>query len=603
MSRRIIWMLGIGLLVLSQVSWAGVRASVDRNRVYEGDTLTLTLEADGNVQGSPDLGALRADFEVLGTGRSSNISIVNGRQSFTTGWQVSLRPRRLGDLIVPPIEIDGEKTRAIVVHVEKVPPEVAKRNAEQLFVETEVDSGGHDPYVQQQVKLVVRLYYRVRLLDGELSEPQPDGDVVFERLGDDRRYETIRNGKRYKVIEREYAMFPQRSGELRIPSVVFNGRVALRQPPRRRPPSTRMEGLIERFFGDDPFMDDFFTNSPFGQRGKRVVARSPSRTLKVLPPPKDYHGGDWLPAADIELHDSWTDAPPTPRVGEPVTRVLTLRAKGLEASQLPEPAIEPSAGYKVYPEASTTRDQLADGWVVGEIRREFAIVPTRPGKLVLPEIRVHWWDTRENRERDTVLPRWELKVLPGVKGQAPSAPPPSAAATPTSNAKNPPSGAAPESLGKGDEEPASWWPWLAALGALLVALAIARWARKRHGGESGAPVEAPSAVPRGALGAARRALREACGRGDSREVARAILALARAQWPERPPLDLRALARRVPGQAARLERLDRALFSGGSLDAAELKALCDDLRNGLEASGADDARKQEDADLAPLYPG
>ncbi len=609
MTTRIFRLLAIGLLMLAQAARAEVSASVDRDRIYEGDTLTLILESDGNVQGSPDLTPLQGDFEVLGTGRSSNIRIINGQQSISTGWQIRLRPRRLGDLIVPPLSVGGEKTRPLVVHVGKVPPEVARKNAEQLFVETEIDSGGHPPYVQQQVKLTVRLYYRVRLLDGELSEPTPDGDVVFERLGDDKRYETVRNGKRYKVIEREYAMFPQRSGELHIPSVVFSGHAALRRPARSHRPSSRLDSLMQRFFGDDPFMDDFFANSPFGARGKRLVARSPSQTLKVLPPPKDYHGSDWLPAAGIELHDSWTENPPQPRAGEPVTRVLTLRAKGLEASQLPQLEIAPSADYKVYPEPATSRNLLADGWVVGELRREFAIVPTHAGKLVLPPIRVHWWDTQQNKERDTVLPRWELSVLPGQGVSSTSSPATSAPEQKNDESAEAPAqsasalGPSPGSRDLGNRI-ADHWPWLAALMALLLALSVTWWTRRKRAAVRAAAGEPPATNPRAGNQAARAALREACQRNDTRALARALLQLARAEWPEQPPLDLRALARRLPDQAEILERLDRALFAGGTLEADDTRTLCEAFRNGLGQKAKHEEKKgREGTDLAPLYPG
>jgi hypothetical protein len=58
---------------------AGVRASFDRPTVYEGDTVTLTIEVDGaKPGGEPDLSPLAQAFDVLGTSTGSQISIING---------------------------------------------------------------------------------------------------------------------------------------------------------------------------------------------------------------------------------------------------------------------------------------------------------------------------------------------------------------------------------------------------------------------------------------------------------------------------------------------------------------------------------------------
>lgn len=593
------------LLLLLLLPWlllntaeAGVSASVDRQTVYEGDTLTLTLESDGGISGKPNLSALKKDFEVLSSGTFSSFSFNNGRQSSRSGWRIQLRPKRIGDLVIPAIPMGGDKTRPIMVHVLPVPPEVAQRNAEKLFVETEIDTGGRAPYVQQQVKLTVRLYYRVRILDGQMSEPQPDADVIFERLGKERRYETVRNGLRYQVIERDYAMFPQRSGELRVPSVVFNGRIAKPKAPRRQRRSFG-DPLLDRFFEEDPF--DVFETDPFFAKGERVIARSTSKTLKVLPPPKQFKGRHWLPAADVKLYDSWSESPPTLRVGEPVTRVLALRAKGLEGSQLPELELADGPGFKVYPEQPATSNRVEDGWVVGEIQRAFAIVLQKAGKLVLPEVHVRWWDTTQDKERETVLPRWELEVQPGAGGQTKVAPPSPAKAAPAPRSE--------PTATPANEVQANrwqWWPW--ALAVLLAMALLGLWLIRRTKRQLQRPAPTEQQEPSrprvqsdaAALGRAREALAQACEVGDPRKVAAALLAMARAQWPDDPPLDLSALARRRPDQAAAFEALDRALYGGGERD-VNWRGLCGTFRDGFGKAAGTQGSTQED-ELPPLYP-
>ena len=59
-------------------------------------------------------------------------------------------------------------------------------------------------------------------------------DAVVERLGEDRRFSASLGDQTYQVIERDYAIFPEKSGELYIPPVQFRGRVASGDPTARR---------------------------------------------------------------------------------------------------------------------------------------------------------------------------------------------------------------------------------------------------------------------------------------------------------------------------------------------------------------------------------
>ena len=63
------------------------------------------------------------------------------------------------------------------------------------FIEAEADSKQKN-YVQQQIPFRVRLYNDGSLIGGELAEPQVE-NAVIERLGDEVRYSTTRNGRRY----------------------------------------------------------------------------------------------------------------------------------------------------------------------------------------------------------------------------------------------------------------------------------------------------------------------------------------------------------------------------------------------------------------------
>ena len=406
-------------------AWAEVRASLDRNRVYEGDSLTLTIEVQGTTSQQPDLSALRQDFDVVSTASGTQVSIVNGRRSDTTRWQVTLSPRRTGKIQIPALRVGSERTAPLTLTVADA--SAVPQRDEQVFVEFEADLPSGTAYVQQQVPLTVRLYSAAPLRQGTLTDPRADHAVV-ERLGEDKRYTAARGGKRYQVIERRYALSPEQSGLLHVPPVVFKGNLPAEGGGR----SARRGTAFERF-RNDPFFDRFFDNStldrlfnedPFAalEPGRAVAVRSQGLDIQVKPRPETA-GNHWLPAEDLVLEDSWAGKAPELRVGEPVTRTLTLRARGLSGSQIPQIPLDAGDAVRVYPETPRSDTRTDGSLIYGTSEQAFALIPERAGQLRLPEIRIQWWDTQANREREAVVPALDAKVRPGVNGTTEAQPP------------------------------------------------------------------------------------------------------------------------------------------------------------------------------------
>ena len=95
-SARAGWLLMLSLLAMfsSNVA-ADVHATLDRTTIAAGDTVTLTIEAEGqHSQGAqPDLSPLRKDFTILGTSTSQQMQIINGRMSSSASLRVELEPK------------------------------------------------------------------------------------------------------------------------------------------------------------------------------------------------------------------------------------------------------------------------------------------------------------------------------------------------------------------------------------------------------------------------------------------------------------------------------------------------------------------------------
>jgi hypothetical protein len=371
---------------------AQVSVSLDRAEIVLGETVTLILQtADPQQSLEADLTPLEGDFVILNRRSETQMSYVNGSQTATVKMLTTLEPKRAGVLVIPSMQFPGASTSEIRLKV-KPAPTLAPGQLPPVFIELELapEEGPH--YVMAQISLTVRVFYQQNLTEAAMNPPEPEQASV--RLLDEVPYQTQRNGKRYRVLERHFAVFPERSGALVIPPLELSGRLVERPSDRLWQPSVR---------------------------GRRVRIESEPLTLDIQPRPDSYDGEHWLPARQIRLSQQISDNPGL-RVGEPVTRTIILDAVGLEENMLEEPGWPKLHAARVYPDQPQGISRDDGNWVLGHKEFRYAVVPETAGELVLPEIRLDWWDTTSNRQRTAVVPEHRVQVLPsGLAAAQPTA--------------------------------------------------------------------------------------------------------------------------------------------------------------------------------------
>lgn len=85
-----------------------LQASVDQNPVIEGQSLVLTVIADGNINsGDLNTSSLLKDFIVGRTSISRSKQIMNFNTRNETRWQVLLSPKAGGNITIPAFNIKG----------------------------------------------------------------------------------------------------------------------------------------------------------------------------------------------------------------------------------------------------------------------------------------------------------------------------------------------------------------------------------------------------------------------------------------------------------------------------------------------------------------
>lgn len=577
------------LILIAASAQCAVRATVDTTSVGADAAIELMLEHDGQTSAEPDLSPLSQDFDVLSTSRSSNVQIINGSMTSSVRVELSLSPKHGGQVRIPAITWGNDKSDPIVVNVNgasQANPQAQNASAAsgKVFLKTSIEP--RQSYVQAEVDLTVRLYSAVPLYHADLEIPA-NSDVLVQQVGADRNETVVENGERYQVVERHYALFPQRSGALTLSGPVLNAQIAVQN---------RMDPFgnsFKDFFGNLPFGGAFTTAKPIRLRGDDVE-------LNVLPRPAAAGNDYWLPARDVTLQGEWRPADGHIKAGDPVTLDLHLKAQGLTAAQLPDlnSLLRLPPGVKAYPDQAKLTNDTQDGHLVGQRDQSIALIADRAGEFTIPELSVHWWDTTANEAREAKLPARTLSFAPGAptassgatsaSSNAPLVAP--SAATPPAGETHGTVGAAPWKLDSG-----SRWVWVSACLAALWAMTLIAWYLSRR-----RPPRLPAATPekRDITAAdARRRFGDACRRNDARAARSSLQEWIGASNADGRPVSLRAFARAAaePRLTRLLDDLDRACYAGGAWEGGA-------LLEALKELPAPQPRNHESREeLQPLY--
>ncbi|MCC2615162.1 BatD family protein [Aestuariibacter halophilus] len=378
----IVLMMSMTVVGNALASVTEVTATVDKNPAMIDESITLTVTANGDADRDAfDPSPLLNDFVVGRTSVSSQTQIINFDTQRSTTWRTILIPRKEGRYTIPSFEIEGQKTQPINVMIVPVSANQAAKGRD-LFVTTSVEN--NSVYLQQQIHYTVRLHIAQDLQRGNLSEPQMQGADV-RQVGKDREFSDLIDGRRYRIIERTFAIIPQQSGTFTINGPLFEGEII---------------DNAQRSFG-------------FFNRTKTVNRVGPAIDVTVKPIPNDVTG-HWLPSAAVQLHEEWQPQNTVYRVGDPITRTLTLTAEGLVEEQLPAIESHYPDSVKTYPDQATTATVERANTLIAQRVENIALIASQPGTITLPEVTVPWFNVVTEQTEYATLPARTLTIEPAL---------------------------------------------------------------------------------------------------------------------------------------------------------------------------------------------
>jgi hypothetical protein len=390
--KRIIVIGALVALLAGSASAITIDASVDKQTVGLGDpiTLKLTISGEGGSLPEPTLPDLSA-FDVYSSGRSQNMSFVNGAFSSSLDMNYILVPKKLGEFIIGPITIRDKtglaSTEPIKIQVvnqgsSAVPPSNNRPQTNQagrpqppqksgdFFIDQSVNKSA--PYVGEQVTLTFRFYQAVNLWDQPTLEWPKYAGFTVEDLPPNGRYYQVVNGRRYLVTEIKRALFPLSSGKI----VINTPQLTIKA-------------------------DDFGTNfDPFGffdqnlkdllKRGQPKILTTNAITLNVKPLPEQGKPADFAGAVgkfDLKA----TIDKDSVGVDEPITFKVTLSGTG-NIRSIPSVKLPDLPDFRMYDSGSNESISNSNQVVSGVKTFEQAIIPKTSGVFTLPAVMMSYFD-------------------------------------------------------------------------------------------------------------------------------------------------------------------------------------------------------------------
>jgi len=351
---------------------AQVNVSLDHYNISPADTIVLTLEIDQRAAQRPDFSPLTLDFHFLGSKQMTVSSHSNGNNQYTTRWRVLLRPRHSGELQIPVLQINNEQSSPLRLSVTGDSSPAAAINRDS-FVESYIDT--NELYISSQLLYSQRLYHRTELPPmANFSEPRIEHANTIV-LGETNLYSTKLKGETYQVIEKNYAVFPNRTGQLTIPAATFSAG----------------PGIPE--------------------------LQSETFSVDVLPQANQKKKGYWLPSSQVSITDDW-QRPDIITPATPITRRITISATGLPAESLP--ALMPLRNELATIEVTdiSLSQEYSNKGVISSRTETIVITPIERGEITLPEIRIPWWNITKDRAEHSVINPIILRVEPGQMNAA-----------------------------------------------------------------------------------------------------------------------------------------------------------------------------------------
>ena len=389
-----LWLV-IGLLLAAPRVFADVSvvASVDRNHVAFGESVTLTIAVLGTQSGAqpsiPRVDGLGFD----GPSTQSSFSFNNGQSSQSISFVYQVTPTRTGEFTIPAIAVNvggrSYSTEPIRLVVEK---SLAQNDASQeLFADIRAPSRRMYPGQTEPVQVVLFSRTDVPLRGVGGFSYDADG-LEFKFLQNLKTGTLVTNGESFNIHVIEGSISPSRTGTLSLGPCILKAQLTVRRQGGSGWPFDDMFGRVEV---------------------REVPVTVDAVPIEVLPLPEEGRPADFGGAIGQWKLDV-TAKPTDIAVGDPITVTIKVSGNG-NIDTVPMPKLGPLDGFKTYdPTTKTTKDDLN---TTGERVMQQVLIAKSTDVKELPEVRLAYFDPEARAYKTAVQTPIKLVVKAGSGGQ------------------------------------------------------------------------------------------------------------------------------------------------------------------------------------------
>ncbi|MBI5631141.1 MAG: protein BatD [Elusimicrobia bacterium] len=405
------------------MAWAqlNITAEVDKTTVALDDqvVLSVVVTAPQAMLPEPQLPPL-SNFSVYSSGRSQNVSIINGQVSSSIVHTYVMVPRFVGRATVGPISIaaQGRKAQTEPIEITVERPGSASRGAAgrarreepaaeeerprragapEAFVTAEVDK--KKAYVNEQATLSIKFYTAVSLLGNpQYSAPKMSG-FISEDLPPERHGTVTLHGRPYYFSEIKTALFPAQPGKLAIGPATVACQI-------------QSDASVDPFTAD--FFERFFSQGAAAPQTREL--KSDPLVLEAQPLPEVGKPANFSGAVGRFSISAALDRPQA-KAGEAVTLTVTVEGSG-NLKSIGEPEMPSLEAFRVYDTVSSLNMDKRKDLVRGSKVFKTVIMPKTPGSFTVPPIALSYFDPEKKAYlRASTLPL-AIKVEEGAPSPA-----------------------------------------------------------------------------------------------------------------------------------------------------------------------------------------
>lgn len=432
------------VLVAAAVHAASAELSIPARQLVAGQAVPIELAVTDASSRAPPRIPVPEGLSVEYQGSAQERTLMNFQSSFTVRFRYLLAAAKPGEYTVGPVRVDTDAGELVAPAVSL---RVSPRGEAGALDVLRAEIGSTAAYVGQVLVYHATLAVDEQPLNGRWTPPSAVGLAVEPSAEPIANDYVLRDAKGATFVnELFYPLRATAPGAQSIRGAVLQAQYAVQRRGNRR----------GDFFRDFPGFAD--------TRDENYMAEAISLEVRPLPTegkPPEFTGLVGSFSVRVE--------PPAEsvRVGDTVTLDVELTGDGTLAGI----ALPPLAGdaFRVYDDQPSATARLVGGRYQATATFKRAIVPSRPGRVEIPPLRLAWFDPAAGRYVASETASFALDVT-GEAGQADVQSFGSATAEPGA-VKALGEDILPSRVGAEGRAPVSgWWAWLAAIpgGAMLL---------------------------------------------------------------------------------------------------------------------------------------